>query len=128
MKPIRSSIAELFSLAHSKISRDIDKQFPVQNYIMALKSVREADLSRLKHLLSEANFTQAQLSELLIHAAYITNYEFSKLLIEHGANIAYDNYRAWRVALETGNTYVVKYLKSIVNTDDRRGRKLYLVV
>tara|TARA_Y100001934_G_scaffold246812_1_gene306154 strand:+ start:450 stop:800 length:351 start_codon:yes stop_codon:yes gene_type:complete len=65
---------------------------PMNNYLNALKAVKESDFSTLRSCLALLPFSRAQLSELLIHASGIRDGRIAQILIENGASPLFDNH------------------------------------
>lgn len=70
----------------------LNSSSPMNNYLNALKAVKESDLGTLRNCLALLPFSRAQLSELLMHACGARDERINQLLIEHGASPVFDHY------------------------------------
>lgn len=84
--------ASLIGPTDIKSLSQFNSSTPMNNYLNALKAVKESDLGALRNCLTILPFSSAQLSELLIHASGIRDGRIAQILIENGASPLFDNH------------------------------------
>lgn len=115
----------------SQTSRVLEPQAgasTAQQYVLALKSVKKSDLNGLESSLSESNLSQLQLSELLFHAAQLSDHRLAEKLLEYGASLAFDDYRAWHIAIHFGNYSVINCFRARMKIKHEEGDRLHVIV